>query len=500
MLRPFVLLLSLCLALPVLAQDARPQGPGGQAASERPTPPAFPADSVTRHSLRIGEATLDFTATAGSIVIDDQEGRPQARVAYVAYLREGAARGQRPVVFALNGGPGASSSWLHLGMIGPWRIDLARSIASMSAPVELLPNPDTWADAADLVFIDPPGTGFSRLANADRETRERWYSVDGDVELLASFIRRWLTRENRVGSPVIIAGESYGGYRAPRIARSLQQTNGIAPSGLVLISPVLDFAWRVADRTSPLPWISNLPPMAASARAERGAVTRADLADVEAYARTQMAVDLLAGKADAAAVARLVERVTAFTGLDRDLVARSAGRAESWVFQSRRRRDSVASGYDATVFGLHPRPDEFAGRFTDPILDTLPTALTSAMLELYGTRLNWKPSWRYESLNRSLGGGWRWGQGQTPPTAMPDLIGALALDPRLDVVVAHGLFDLVTSYFQSALILDQIPPSVAGQRVRLVTYEGGHMYYDRADSRAAMRAEFGRMLERIRAR
>jgi carboxypeptidase C (cathepsin A) len=493
-----VVLAAASLHAPALAQEAARRGPPATEQTDAPRP--APADRVTRHTLALPGRTLAFAATAGVIVLTDEEGRPRAEVGFTAYTLDGADPATRPVTFAINGGPGASSAWLHLGMMGPWRVDMEAMQRSPSTTPALLPNAETWLDFTDLVFIDPPGTGFARILARGDEARRRIWSVDGDTEVNAAFIRRWLTRSNRLASPKLLVGESYGGFRGPRVARALAANQGVALSGLVLLSPVLDFAWRVADRTSPLPWISTLPVMAATERAARGPVRRADLADAEAYARGEMVTDLLASRSDRQAADRLAQRVATFTGLEPALVARVGGRVENWVFQRERNiaRGLVASGYDATVTGLDPNPQGFASRFLDPILDRLQAPLTSAAIDLYGRRLEWLPlDTPYQVLSRRVNGAWQWGQGLSPPDAVSDLAAVLALDPAVEVMVAHGLFDLVTSYFQSALLLDQIPPTLARDRVRLVTFEGGHMFYEREASRRAMREEGEALVRRL---
>ncbi len=201
----------------------------------------LPADVTTQHVLELSDRTLQFSATAGAIPLTDDRGAPRTDVAFIAYRLDGADPHTRPVTFVFNGGPGMASGWLQVGAVGPWRIRLGADATIPSAPPEPIPNAETWLDFTDLVFIDPPGTGYSRiLANGDEARRALW-SVEGDVDALAEVIRRWLDRNERIISPKFLLGESYGGFRAPRLARALESNEGVGISGMVMVSPALAF-------------------------------------------------------------------------------------------------------------------------------------------------------------------------------------------------------------------------------------------------------------------
>jgi len=477
--------------------------PAGRAAEHRAGTPGvedarrLPPDRTTRHTLDLPGRTLRFAATAGSLRLSGAAGEPQAEIAYIDYRLEGPEPRARPVTFVLNGGPGASSAWLQLGALGPWRLPLVGAAALPSAPPNLVPNAETWLDFTDLVFLDPVGTGYSGVAGADDGTRRRLWSVEGDIRSLAEAIRRWLEQNGRAASPKVLVGESYGGFRGPRLVRALQTDQGIGIGGLVLVSPRLDFGGRGAA-FDPLSWATRLPSMVAAARASAGTLLPADLAEAERYAAGDYLVDLLRGERDGEAVARVTDRVASLTGLDPELVRRRRGRVETGEFlrELGRRAGRVASAYDATVTGPDPFPRSASRRHPDPVLDALVAPLTGAMLELYGTRLDWRPEGRrYELLNRATSREWDWGRSLAAPESVGSLRTALALDTRLRVLVAHGLFDLVTPYFATKLILDQIPEGAGGDRVRFVAYPGGHMFYAVDASRAALRDEARAMVD-----
>jgi len=238
---------------------------------------------IREQQLSLPGRCLEFKSVAGSIRLVDPQGDARAEVAYVAYLLDRPSPAERPVVFAINGGPGAGSVWLQLGDIGPWRLPM--NGLAPSSPPTLVDNVDTWLEFADLVFIDPPGTGYSRpRTEAEAEKADLW-SVDGDIRALAETIRRWLTDNGRLGSRKFILGESYGGFRAPKIAETLATEHGVGVNGVILISPVLDFGPFTEGLGNPFPYLARLPSYAAVAREAKGPITRADLADVEAYAK-----------------------------------------------------------------------------------------------------------------------------------------------------------------------------------------------------------------------
>lgn len=479
--------LLVAFALPAAAEQRAPQ------AETR-----LPTASVTHHVLDLPGRSLHVTATAGSIVIRDAKELPQAEIAYVAYRLDGADLGHRPVTFALNGGPGSASAWLQLGAIGPWRIRMGGAGDERdgvpSAPPNLLPNADTWLDFTDLVFIDPVGTGYSRFDTGNEDARKRMWSVNGDIAYLAETIRLWLEGAGRIASPKFLLGESYGGFRVPRLARALDEDQGIGVDGLILISPQLDFGGR-SSAFDPLFWVEHLPSLAAVARARKGPVSRKDLADVEAYATGEFLSEQIGSPRDPAAQQRMAARVATLTGLDPKLVLEEGGRINITTFLRQTQPGRIASIYDATVsdpaaIATNPyfrEPEVTFARLTAPF--------TSGMLELYEHELAWQPENQYRLTNPDVERHWDWGHGLIAPESVTALRVALAVDPRLHVLVAHGLFDLITPYFATAMILDHLPDIGPPGRIKLATYPGGHMFYSRDDSRAAFRQEAKQLIE-----
>jgi carboxypeptidase C (cathepsin A) len=535
------LVCALAPPLPVHAQEARPSGESrpeekqdknrglearpqsGDAAASSRASERLPPPSRTEHTLALDGRTLRFTATAGAIPITNSAGRTLAEIAYVAYTLDNADPRRRPVTFAFNGGPGSASAWLHIGALGPWRLPLASASASPSAPPALVPNAETWLDFTDLVFIDPVGTGYSQLlgeagdaqaaggskrgsrpqpaepANREEGGPRYFWSVNGDVESLADFIQEWLKRADRMTSPKMLVGESYGGFRAPKIVHLLQRQRGVAINALVLVSPVLDFEGRRGARHSPATYANLLPSLAAATLERQGKVpTRELLSEVEAYARTDYLVDLLRGPRNRAAVDRIVARVAGFTSLPEDVVRRHGGRLGSlaYIREVNRPDQKVASFYDASVTGFDPDPGSGNSRFDDPFTAALATPLTNAMGDLFTTRLQWRTERTYHLHGRRANRAWIWGNSPSPPEAVSALKEVLSLDTRFQVLVTHGFTDLVTPYATSEIILDQLPAYGDLARASSLVYPGGHMFYSRDASRAAFRRDAEQLLSK----
>jgi carboxypeptidase C (cathepsin A) len=503
---------ALCLMLataPLQAQEAATQD---RAATQNPAPaqgqrraaeqrpageglPRLPPDATTRHKLDLPGRSLDFSATAGTIrLFDATSGAPQADMAFIAYAKEGAEIRNRPVTFVFNGGPGYASGWLHLGALGPWRLNMAGDAARPSATPALEPNAETWLDFTDLVFLDPAGTGYSRILGGD-EVRKSLWSTRGDITSLAVTIRRWVQANGRELSPKFILGESYGGFRAPKIAHVLQTDQGVGVNGLVLLSPVLDFA-RFDASGSVLSHVARLPSFVATARERKGPISRESLRDVEAYASGAFLSDLMKGVNDPQALDRISRRVAEMTGLDYAFVRRLGGRmpAELFAREINQPEARVSSMYDGDVTGLDPNPFSPRNTAEDQLRLGLHAPITQAMVDLYRTRLNWVvENGRYQFQNEQAGRQWDRGE---HAEAIGDLRNAMALDPKLGVLVAHGLTDMVTPWFETRMVLDQIYLTGSSERLRFETYAGGHMFYIRDEARRVFRADGERLVGR----
>lgn len=452
-------------------------------------PPPLPGDKTIGQSARIGGRTLSYKATVGTIPARDGKGKEIGQVTYTAYTVPG-RDSARPVTFAFNGGPGAASVYLNLGAIGPKRVQFgAQGDAPSDAPIAS-DNPNSWLDFTDLVFIDPIGTGFSRSLVDEAETKKAFYANDPDIKYLSKVVYDWLVKEGRLRSPKYVMGESYGGYRAPRIAYELQSQIGVGVNGMILVSPYLDPAsGDGATALSPLPWMIDLPSMAASNLERQGRLTPAAMAEVEAYVRGDYARDLLRGRSDPEATARISQRVAELTGLDPAMVQKLGGRIDSRTFlrEIHRNEGRIGSIYDSNVTAFDPFPWSAQQQSNDPILDALIAPTTSAMVDFVTREVGWKTDARYHALSYEVNQAWD--RGKPDDTPVTDLRKAIANDPKMRVMIVHGWDDLSCPFFASRLIVDQMPAFGQAERVQLRVYPGGHMFYSRSDSGASFKQD-----------
>ena len=450
-------------------------------------PPLSPDKSIDQ-TVEVNGRALRYKATVGHIDVRDDKGKVIGQVVYTAYTVPGPATA-RPVTFAFNGGPGASSVFLNMGAIGPKKVDFGVAGDTPSGSAVLHDNPYTWLDMTDLVFIDPVGTGFSRSLVDSDETAKDFYDAKTDIQYLSRVVYDWLVKNGRLTSRKYLIGESYGGFRVPKLAYELQSRMGVGVSGLFLVSPYLDPA-AIGDETalSPLPWMIDLPAMAAGHFEREGDLTPQHMAEVENYTRTQFVTDFLAGPKDRAATDRLSARVADYTGLDAKFVRRLDGRIDRETYLREIRRDTgqIGSVYDSNVTAYDPFPASAEPDYNDPLLDGIIAPTTSAAVDFITNQVGWKDDAHYEALSYDVNKAWKRDNSDSPVT---DLRKAVANDPKMTVMIAHGWDDLSCPYFGSKLILDQMPPEGPFQNIQLHVYPGGHMFYARAASASAFKRD-----------
>ena len=450
--------------------------------------PPLPADKTVTQSTVVAGKTISYQATVGTLPVYDAKGKKIGEVVYTAYVVPGRAA-QRPVTFAFNGGPGAASAYLNFGAIGPKHVQFGAQGDAPSDSAVVRDNPNSWIDFTDLVFIDPIGTGYSRSLVDEAETKKAFYGSKPDIEYLSRIIFDWLTKYGRQTSPKYLVGESYGGYRVPRLAYQLQSQQGVGLNGIFMVSPALSPRTIFGDVTAltPMNYIATLPSMNAGLLDREGKLTSPEaLAPVEAYARGQFATDLLRGRSDPQAIDRLVTQVSAFTGLDPKLVRQLEGRVDVRTFLREIHRDqkTIGSAYDSNVTTFDPFPGSADQRSNDPILDTAIAPVTGAAVDFMTRTVGWQLDARYYLLNYSVNTQWDW---NLDDDAIVDLRKAISIDPRMPVVIAHGMDDLSCPYFASKMVIDQMPTFGVPNRVNLALFAGGHMFYSRPDSGAAFR-------------
>ncbi|WP_158915939.1 S10 family peptidase [Caulobacter sp. S45] len=450
----------------------------------------FPADAHVEQVTHVAGKTLNYTATVGSLPVRDDKGKKIADVVFTAYTLDGVHDPRRPVTFAFNGGPGAASVYMNLGAIGPKHVPFGKAGDSPSDAAVLTDNPGTWLDFTDLVFIDPVGTGFSRSLVDEAESKKHFYGTKQDIEYLSRIIYDWLNKNGRLTSPKYVSGESYGGFRSPRIAHYLQTRMGVGVSGVVMVSPYLDSAAEFDPGLSPLPWVITMPAMAAANLERHGELDAAHMAPVIAYARGDFASDLMKGRTDPAANQRLTAKVSELTGLDPNFVKVSGGRIETQAFLREvfRQQGKLGSRYDSNVTEWDPFPYAPEQRTNDPILDSTIAPTTSAMVDFDTRVVGWKVDAPFHTLSYDVGRMWNDGHDEQVES-VTDLREAVALDPKMKVLIAHGWDDLSCPFMASVLIVDQMPTFGDPNQVQVKEYPGGHMFYARPDSQRSFRQD-----------
>jgi len=487
------LAISLALSTLAVADDAPPRDVPKQSAgasSDAGVLALLPADSVTEHTLDIDGRKLAYTATAGTLDLFDQSGKRSAAVFYTSYVAKDPPRngnGRRPITFVFNGGPGAASAFLHLGLVGPKILDFGPSERD-GANARLIDNPQSWLGFTDLVLIDPIGTGWSRTAKAD--DAKNFYGVRQDAQALAKSIALYLAHSGRAPVPVYLLGESYGGLRAVKVAGALSEDQGIVVSGIVMLSPLIDGSLIFGADRDALRAALHLPSLAAAEFERRNAFNAINVATAERFALTEYLTTLAGPPATGAAAKSFYDRVASLTGLPADVVAKSRGFVRDAYVKHLRGKDSaVVSRYDVTLAAPDPYPESDAAHGDDPVLDGFVRAYGGAFASYARNELGFKTEMTYALLANDVNGKWDWGKGgRSQVNASDDIRQLLANDPSFRLMIAHGYSDLVTPYAAGKYIVDHLPENLAG-RVTFKVYRGGHMLYTRGASRAAMTAD-----------
>jgi carboxypeptidase C (cathepsin A) len=490
-----------CLALPaasLLAQEKKPAAPAEKKAekpaAEKSELPPLPPDAHTQQSIQLDGKALHYTVTVGSLPVRDENGKVAGKVVYTAYTVDGK---DRPVTFAVNGGPGASSVFLNLGAIGPKHLQAGNEGDSPSDPAVLKDNPGTWLDFTDLVFLDPIGTGFSRSKVPEAEAKKLFYSPEGDVEYLSRVIYDWLVKNDRLESRKYIVGESYGGYRVPRMTYYLQSQLGVAMNGEVLVSPYLNPTVERDGDLSPLPWMLTLPPITAAHLEREHKLTSQAMQQVIDYTMGTYATTLIKGRSDPAAQAAMIQKVTEMTGLDPQFVKFSGGRLDTHAYlrEVYREEGKLGSVYDSNVTEFDPFPFSPEQRMSDPLLAALIAPMTTAMVDFDTRVVGWKVDARYNALSYEVNRLWDRDATLRAGSAT-QLRQAVAADPKLQVFIAHGWNDLSCPFMGSILTVDQMPVMGDPTRVSVHEYPGGHMFYTRESSRLELRKDVMAMFEK----
>ncbi|MBB2673948.1 carboxypeptidase [Rhizobium sophoriradicis] len=451
----------------------------------------LPPDSVTEHELTIGDRKIAYAATAGTLDLFGQDGAPTGAIFYTAYVARD--RGpDRPLTFAFNGGPGAASAFLHLGLVGPKVLDFGPE-GRDGANAKLVDNPQSWLDFTDLVLIDPIGTGWSRTVKA--EDASNYYNVNSDAQSIAKAIALYIAHNNRSNSPKYLLGESYGGFRAAKVAAVLQESQGIVVAGAVMLSPLLESQLMFDADQFALGAALELPSLAAAELDRHNAFDEEKQREAETFALGDYLTTLAGPPPTGAKAAAFYGRIAELTGIPEDIVARNRGfLGNSFVKHSDGGTSAVMSPYDASFAAPDPYPESDYDRGDDAILDGFTRAYGGAFADYARNELGFETELTYTLLDSDISRRWGWGSGRgggsrLQASATDDIRQLLAANSAFHLLIAHGYSDLVTPYSVSRYVVDHLPPSLANGRVGLELYRGGHMFYTKADQRAAFTAD-----------
>jgi len=470
-----------------------------------------PAGAETSASWGRGRGAIRYTATAKWTVLRKKE-KPAAEIFSVSYVARDGDQ-DRPVTFVFNGGPGASSAYLHMGAVGPRRVAFPADGTLPEMPPRLVENESSWLAFTDLVFVDPVGTGFSRVIEAEKKGDEKekkpaedaadpkeYFGYKRDLESLCEFMGRWLSEHGRWGAAVFIAGESYGGYRVGRLVRVLQESTGIGLNGAVLISPALEITGLTPTDYDVLGWVDRIPTMAAAAvhhgrsRAFRKSTALAKvLREAEDFATGDYASFLTRGAAmPAKERAAVMSRLADVVGLPLDLVLRGDGRVSILTFVRELLRDErkVLGLYDATITATDPFPDRDGLSWPDPTLSGISPAYTMAVNRMLRSEIGVETDREYTLLSYEVNTAWKNDTEHhafaSPPGATDDFRYGMALNPHMQAFITHGQYDLITPYYTSDRLrnLMRLDPQMA-DRLTVHHFGGGHMFYAWETSRKA---------------
>ncbi|NHA66600.1 S10 family peptidase [Phycicoccus flavus] len=496
---------------PRTTPDTATPPPSGATAPGATTAPAPPTDDLvtTTHTLGRGRKALSYTATTGRVVLREEvleDGvfagvKPRAEVFLTSYVVEPSGDRPRPVVFAFNGGPGSSSVWLHLGLLGPRRVLARDADGAPRPPHGLTDNTETLLAEADLVFVDPVSTGFSRAVEGGRPGE--YHGFTGDVESVAEVIRLWTTRHDRWLSPKFLAGESYGTLRAAAVAEHLQTRRGMYLDGVVLVSTVLDLGSIGSEEPEDRSHVGFLPTYAAIAHhhGRHGSRALADvLAEAEAFVERDYPWALSRGdRLTPQERSAAVDTVARLTGLSPEYVDLSDLRVEHLHFFAEllRRERRVVGRLDGRFSG--PAGNPVAEKAdTDPSMDAIAGPYAAAWNHYVRAELGYESDLPYELLSQATHEAWSYKEFEGRSVDVTGrLARAMRANPDLRVHVAYGWYDGATPYFAARETFARmgLPPELSAN-IEHHYYPAGHMMYVHDESRRRQSADLAAFVRR----
>jgi carboxypeptidase C (cathepsin A) len=483
-------------ATALIAQGGGRGGAGGSTTALA----APPGDVVTKHTFTAGGTTFAYTATTGTMPIRNaQSGDTEGNIFYVAYTRDGVTdRASRPVSFVFNGGPGSSTVWLHLGAFGPNIVKLNPDGSNPPPPYAFHPNAHTLLDQTDLVFLDPVGTGYSRAASP--ALGSRFFGLNEDMQSVAEFIRMYLVRNERFGSPKFLMGESYGTTRAAHLAGYLTD-NGIALNGIAFLSTVLNQQNSRPHRGNDIAYVGFLPSFAMTAWYHKKVAPEYQRMSADEFASFagqfasgEYAAALMKGaKLPAAERAAVVTKIARITGVAEKFVNESDLRIELIPFSNELLRDKqLATGrLDSrfTAFGATGRA------YFDPSDASIRNSFTPVLNDYMRRVLNYEDDKPYYILGGGIGP-WRYEEGAYA-NVVPSLERAFSKNPAMKIYVAQGYYDMATPYWAVQYTLDHmvVDPAVRSRNIMTRHFESGHMMYIDEAAMKQLRTDLRRFLQ-----
>lgn len=490
---PLFTALSLAVvAFPLSGQEKAPEGPKAEAnqpdKKSESKPEAKPEDkgagkaeesTETNHKITIGGQALEYTATAGTLTLTKAYGEPRARIFYVSYVRTPAeAAGKRPVCFCFNGGPGSSAVWLHLGAFGPRRVVLPDGgTTAPRPPYTLTDNEYTLLRDADLIFVDPVSTGLSQAEKG--EDPKQFHGFNEDVESVGDFVRLWVTRHNRWGSPKFLMGESYGAIRVSGLADHLQDRYGMYLNGVMIVSGLLDFKTLSPEDQNDVPFTGWLPSYVATAHFHKKLAPEL-MGDFQGlwnrareFARGAYAQALLKGSSlPAEDRERVAAELSTLTSLPKDLILRENLRIDPSTFRRKllEKEEKIIGRFDSRVTGVSDDPSY------STVYGAFATAMNSYLRDKDG--LNYQTDRPYEILNAGAVQPWNYGRGNRYFDVCSSLASALNSNTALQLFVACGYHDLATPAegIEYSVRHLNLPPEIRSH-IHFGYYDGGHMMY-----------------------
>ncbi|PYM16473.1 MAG: peptidase S10 [Verrucomicrobia bacterium] len=449
--------------------------------------PSEPQEKLveTKHSITINGQKVDYTAKAGTILLRDNEDKPTASIFHIAYTKDGAGDlSKRPITFSFNGGPGSSSVWLHLGLLGPRRALLEEDGSPLPPPYKTVDNDYSLLDETDLVFIDPVSTGFSRAVKPG--DAKKFHSVEGDLRSVGEFIRLYTTRNSRWASPKFIIGESYGTTRAAGLSGELRERHRMNVNGIMLVSTVLNFETISFARGNDLPYVLYLPSYAATAWYHKKLppdLQKLPVSEVVARAEVFAAEDYNNALLRGASLPldkrkKIVKELARFTGLSEGYVDHADLRVPLARFAEEllRTEGRVIGRFDSRYKGYVR--DRLANNMEyDPSGEAVYGAFTATFNQYVRTELKYESDLPYEILTGDVQP-WNWGEQNRYLNVAETLAESLTRNPFLKVHVSSGYYDMATPWLASHYTFSHlgIDPALT-KNITLDDYTSGHMVY-----------------------